>query len=118
MKTLPFGLRTSLKTIAVSGSSMSPQFDDGDWLVFRAIRYDQKGKAPKLHRLINLVGKVIVLERDAMPGIMQIKRVVRVEDSALWVEGDNKQMSTDSRNWGVVRPHEIRGIVMFRYRRG
>ena len=118
MITLPFSLKTSIKAIEVSGSSMSPKYEHGDWLLFRTTRYGQSKKPPKLHTLINLVGKVVVIERDDMPGILQIKRAIRVEESALWVEGDNKFASTDSRNWGVVRPHEIRGVVLLRYKRG
>ena len=116
MSTLPFELKTSLKTIEVSGSSMSPKYHHGDWLLFRSIRFVGRGKAPKLHKLIALVGMVIVVERDEMPGIYLIKRAIRVEESGLWVEGDNKSASTDSRNWGVVRPHEIRGVVLLRYK--
>ena len=118
MSTLPFELKTSLKTIEVSGSSMSPKYENGDWLIFRTLRYADLGRPPKLHKLIALVGRVVVIERDEMPGILQIKRSLRVEDNALWVEGDNKFASTDSRNWGVVRPHELRGVVLFRYKQG
>lgn len=92
---------------------MSPRYEAGDWLLFRTTNYR---KTPKIHQLINLVGKVLVIERDEQPGILLIKRAIRVEESALWVEGDNKFASTDSRSWGVVRPHEIRGVVLFRYK--
>jgi signal peptidase I len=111
------GLRYSLRAIEVSGSSMSPKYESGDWLLFRSVSFPITRKAPKLHKLISLVGRVLVIERDEMPGILQIKRAIRVEESALWVEGDNKAASTDSRNWGVVQPHEIRGVVLLRYKR-
>ena len=38
-------------------------------------------------------------------------------NDGLWVEGDNKSESTDSRHWGVVHDHEFRGVVLFRYKR-
>ena len=104
MPKLPF------QRIVVSGNSMSPTYNDGDWLIFRPI-----GKtSPYILR-----GRVVIFERDDLPGILQIKRGIRVEPASfgLWVEGDNKSASTDSRHWGVVHDHEFRGVVLFRYKR-
>lgn len=103
----------AIRTIEVHGDSMSPTYNPGDWLLFRTLSL---ATAVKLSKLINLVGKVVILERDSMPGILQIKRVIRIEENALWVEGDNKTFSTDSRSWGVVAPTEIRGVVLLRYK--
>lgn len=104
--------RLPFRAIAVSGNSMSPTYNDGDWLLFRTIELlDAKGLRP-------LVGKVIVIERESYPGILLIKRIIRIDDSGIWVEGDNKEASTDSRNWGALSPSEIRGQVLFRYRKG
>ena len=104
--------RLPYRVIAVSGASMSPTYNDGDWLLFRTVEpLVAKGLRP-------LIGKVIVIERESYPGILLIKRVVRIDDAGIWVEGDNKEASTDSRNWGAVSPAEIRGRVLLRYRRG
>ena len=91
---------------------MSPTYNDGDWLLFRRIE-PQTAK-----QLQNLVGKVVVFERESYPGILLIKRVVHIDGSGIWVEGDNKEASTDSRNWGVITPKEIHGAVFLRYKRG
>lgn len=105
MRRLPF------RTIAVSGSSMSPTYSDGDWLIFKMLA---AGKSrPK-----NLVGKVVVLERESYPGVYFIKRVLRSDSTGYWVEGDNSAASTDSRQWGAVSTAEIIGLVLLRYRRG
>ena len=105
MAHLPF------RAIAVSGSSMSPTFNDGDWLFFRVLgRIDAKS-------LPRLVGKVVVIERESYPGVLFIKRVVTVDQVGIWVIGDNQSASTDSRQWGSLAAPEIRGRVLLRYRR-
>jgi len=43
---------------------------------------------------------------------------MRADENGLWVEGDNKDASTDSRTWGLLAPREIVGRVLIRYRRG
>ena len=108
MARLPF---RAFRTIAVSGSSMSPTFNDGDWLIFRSHR---RASAKQVQHLL---GKVVVIERKSYPGIHFIKRVIRADANGIWVEGDNKEASTDSRNWGALTPDEIVGVVLFRYKR-
>ena len=103
--------RLPFRSIAVSGESMSPTFNDGDWLLFRPI-YARNTK-----HLPSLVGKVIVIERESYPGIHLIKRVTKIVDQGLWVEGDNQAASTDSRQWGVITSTELVGVVLLRYRK-
>jgi len=105
MAHLPF------RTIAVSGDSMSPTYNDGDWLLFRRLSRVEMNGAQRL------VGKVVVIERESYPGILLIKRVMRADENGLWVEGDNKEASTDSRTWGVITPQEVVGLVALRYKR-
>ncbi len=89
---------------------MSPTYNDGDWLLFRRLRAVSAAQL--------LVGKVVVIERESYPGILLIKRVMRADENGLWVEGDNKDASTDSRTWGLLAPREIVGRVLIRFRRG
>ena len=104
--------RLPYRTIAVSGASMSPTYNDGDWLLFRTVELlNASGLRP-------LIDKVVVIERESFPGVLLIKRVIRIDSSGIWVEGDNKEASTDSRNWGAITPPEIRGRVLLRYRGG
>lgn len=91
---------------------MSPTYNDGDWLLFRPL------SEVKVNALRRLVGKVVVIERESYPGILLIKRLLRADESGLWVEGDNEDASTDSRAWGLLAPREIVGLVLIRYRRG
>lgn len=107
MARLPF---RAFRTIAVSGNSMSPTYNDGDWLLLKSIvRVDAK-------RASAFIGKVVLIERESYPGILLIKRVKRVDGNQIWVEGDNSDASTDSRDWGAITPEEIVGRVLIRYR--
>jgi nickel-type superoxide dismutase maturation protease len=99
-----------LQTIAVSGNSMNPTFNDGDWLLFSPIKNLGSRQLP------SLVGKVVVIERESYPGIHLIKRVTQVVDGCLWVEGDNLDQSSDSRKWGAINPSEVVGKVRLRYK--
>jgi len=92
------------RAVAVEGRSMLPAYGPGDWLIatpFRRI-------AP---------GDVVVIERRSRPGMLLIKRVVRLEGDKWWVEGDNAEESDDSRTWGAVDRSEIVARIRFRYRR-
>jgi type IV secretory pathway protease TraF len=43
-----------------------------------------------------------------------VKRVIRVSPDGVWVEGDNAEVSRDSRHFGVV-PHEnVLGVLRWR----
>ena len=106
MAALPFRL------IAVNGGSMLPTFSNGDWLLFRTLHLRD------VSHLQPLLGKVVVIERESYPGVHFIKHVKRIDEVGAWVEGDNVDASTDSRQWGALQPTEIVGQVLLRYRRG
>ena len=112
MALLPFRKILPFRAIAVSGNSMTPTYNDGDWLIFKAIRKEG------VSSLQDLVRKVVVIERESYPGIHFIKRVVSADSTGVWVEGDNVEASRDSRQWGALPPEAIIGRVLLRYRRG
>ena len=112
MARLPFRKILPFRAISVSGNSMSPTYNDGDWLIFKALRKEG------VSSLQDLARKVVVVERESYPGIHFIKRVVRADAAGVWVEGDNADASTDSRQWGSLLPEEIVGRVVLRYKRG
>ncbi len=107
--------RVHFKKVEVRGDSMSPNYNDGDWLLFRLL--PAKSKADEL------VGKVVLIQRHSEVGtdFLQVKRVIKVHnnnnEAQIWVEGDNKEKSTDSRSWGALDSSEVIGRLLLRYRR-
>jgi signal peptidase I len=127
MSSLHFNVAKLFKAVELRGDSMSPNFNDGDWLLFRLL--PAKSKSGNL--VGKLIGKVVLIQRQSEIGkdFLQVKRVTQVSDSSgsskssdaikngIWVEGDNKEKSTDSRSWGALDSTEVTGKLMFRYRR-
>ena len=119
MSRVHFSVAKFFKAVAVRGESMSPNYNDGDWLLFRLLPAKSKAKS----KANELVGKVVLIRRRSNVGedFLQIKRVTQVHDdndeARIWVEGDNKSASTDSRNWGALDSDEVIGKLILRYRR-
>jgi signal peptidase I len=120
MTSLHFNVAKLFKAVELRGDSMSPNFNDGDWLLFRLL--------PAKVRVGKLVGKVVLIQRNSDLGkdFLQVKRVIKADESnetnesnetKFWVEGDNKSASTDSRSWGALDSTEVIGKLLFRYRR-
>jgi len=109
MSSLHFNVAKLVKAVVVRGDSMAPSYNDGDWLLFRMLRAKPS----------DLVGKVVLIQRDSHAGkdFLQVKRVTQVTELGIWVEGDNKNASTDSRSWGALEASEVIGKLIFRYRR-
>jgi len=107
--------RAHFKKVEGCGDSMSPNYNEGDWLLFRLL--PAKSKADEL------VGKVVLIQRRSNLGedFLQVKRVTKVHndtnETEIWVEGDNKEKSTDSRSWGALDSSEVIGKLILRYQR-
>ena len=119
MSRVHFNVAKFFKAVAVRGESMSPNYNDGDWLLFRLLPAKSKAKS----MANELVGKVVLIQRESEFGtdFLQVKRVTQVhndnDEARIWVEGDNKSASTDSRNWGALDSDEVIGKLILRYRR-
>ena len=119
MSRVHFSVAKFFKAVAVRGESMSPNYNDGDWLLFRLLPAKSKAKS----KANELVGKVVLIQRESEFGtdFLQVKRVTQVHndnnEARIWVEGDNKSASTDSRNWGALDSDEVIGKLILRYRR-
>ena len=170
------GLPLGFKTVRVSGNSMSPFLNDGDWALFRTITIARPSASAKKQsksraNLRAMQGKVLLVQRRAFgflttgeepTDFLQIKRLRRIDapgtneilghkethssdstssasfsedtvriarnfaqgsaafmagDLGLWVEGDNKAASTDSRNWGYLKPSEVVGVFVLCFKR-
>ncbi|MDP2585569.1 MAG: nickel-type superoxide dismutase maturation protease [Candidatus Levybacteria bacterium] len=85
----------------VEGNSMIPAFKAGDTILVNRLAYFLS--KPK-------VGNAVVLKR----GKFIIKRIAKVEGNKIFVIGDNKKESTDSRNFGWINKKDIVGKVIFK----
>ena len=132
-----------IRAVRVSGHSMSPTLNWGDWVLFRRFHPSALAVSSSATVLANgqhhhkherelrriskkLNQKIVLIARLGAEGqrdLLQIKRVVRVERQpngqiGIWVEGDNAAQSSDSRQWGYLKPDEIIGIYLTRYHLG
>jgi nickel-type superoxide dismutase maturation protease len=98
--------------VAVEGRSMEPELLPGDYLV--AVR------ARSVRR-----GALVVVDHPERPGFDVVKRVTAVAGDTVggttlspgqvWVQGDNRSASSDSRSFGPVGPENVKGVVRLRY---
>lgn len=87
------------RTICVKGRSMEPTLVEGEYLSCNTSR--------KARKSIN-VGDIIVFKKN---GYAVIKRVTKIFRNAYFVVGDNKNHSTDSRQYGSISYKDVIGVV-------
>lgn len=80
---------------------MEPKFKDGDVVLVNRLSYLLS--KPK-------VGDLVALKH----GKYIIKRIRAIEEKQIFVIGDNKKESTDSRKFGWINKKEIVGKVIFK----
>jgi signal peptidase I len=99
-------------TVGVSGNSMSPAYNQGDFLLIRSF-------SGQPHTLS--IGQVYLIQDPNREGVKLLKRLkeTQIEHGVVryWVEGDNKE-SNDSRSWGWLEADKFVGKVLLRYRKG
>ncbi len=101
-------LRSRLPAIAVvDGPSMEPVLRSGDWVLL----------VPR--RRPPAVGSVVVVDHPLRPGMELVKRVEEMVGPAedLWLLGDNRSATTDSRQFGPVPIELLHGRAVARLRR-
>lgn len=100
-------VRRGYRRWEVSGRSMLPALEPGDWLIVEPI-----GPGGRPVR----AGDIVLARDPREPARTLVKRVVRLEDGGLaWLEGDNPAESTDSREFGLVAMEYIEARVRWRY---
>lgn len=90
-----------IQRFTVSGNSMLPTLIEGQDIL--SFNWAYIGRKPE-------VGEIIVLNLN---GKELIKRVTKLVGEEVFVEGDNKQESTDSRDFGAVSMDQIIGKVIY-----
>ena len=107
----------SIERAEVKGLSMAPTLRDGQVIWVRMV------KAPLSRPYLEQIrGRVIIVERDEMPGIYLIKRLEKVHGDLIWIEGDNKdanllELQNDSRRFEWLSSQTIRGIALRKFSR-
>jgi SAM-dependent methyltransferase len=104
-------VRRDLVVVSVFGNSMLPTLRASDTLLCSRSR-------PRL------LGSIVVAERSTTEGriMRHIKRLTglagdvfgakRLTTGLAWIEGDNSQLSTDSREWGPIRIERIAAVAI------
>jgi nickel-type superoxide dismutase maturation protease len=82
----------------VSGLSMIPTLAPGERLLVRR-------DCPIV------LGDIVVFEHANQ---FDVKRVLRIEVDGVFVQGDNDQVSTDSRTYGLIPHDDVLGSVTYR----
>jgi hypothetical protein len=93
---------------------MEPALSEGDWLLFLTFAGLPRAFTRQILRIS--FGKIVLVRRSADSSQLTVKRLVREYDTGYWVEGDNKEASTDSRHYLTVEADEIVGRFLLRYR--
>ncbi|MEB3247477.1 MAG: nickel-type superoxide dismutase maturation protease [Synechococcus sp.] len=89
------------KLLRIDGPSMAPTLTTGDRVLIT------RHRTPAL-------GDVVVAWHPTASGRRLIKRLIRIDASGLWLEGDNPDASTDSRQLGPLPVNLLIGVVVAR----
>ena len=108
------------RRVTVHGWSMAPTLIPGERLLFYRLAYVRR--RPR-------TGEIVLVAHPLRPRLRMVKRVTAVPGQTVgglmhprvlakgeyWVEGDNSDASTDSREFGPVSRREILGRAWVRY---
>lgn len=90
-----------ISKFTINGNSMLPTLKPGQDIL--SFNWAYMGRKPK-------EGDVVVIK---IGGKEMVKRVSKISRSKIFVEGDNKRNSTDSRHFGEVSISQIVGKVVY-----
>lgn len=138
-----FAINFVTARIRVEGSSMEPNFHDGDYVVVNRLTYSigeiQRGdvivfpyplnpEEDYIKRVIGLPGDrvavysgVVYVNGEAIDEVYlsaptsQDLAEQLVPEGSVYVLGDNRDASSDSRSWGPLAIDQILGKAVFRY---
>ncbi len=94
-------MKSPISIFTVHGNSMHPTLHPGQDVL--SFNWAYLGKKPK-------AGDIVVIK---MNGREMIKRIQTIRDRDIFVIGDNKDESTDSRDFGPVKMNQVVGKVIY-----
>lgn len=86
----------------IKGDSMRPTYEPGDRVYVNRLAY--LFKKPK-------IGDIVVIKHPKNKRKKIIKRITKTTHLGYFLVGDNKNQSTDSRYFGIVKKKDIIGKV-------
>jgi signal peptidase I len=137
-------LRLCLLMVTVTGQSMTPTFQDGDRLLvwrrwpahwFRrgqiVVLQQRVSARPELEglqvkRIVALPGEAFTAHPATIRSAMddqpleddeQEEQTWQIRPGQVFVCGDNREQSVDSRTWGPLPQHQVRGVVIMKLAR-
>ena len=81
---------------------MSPTLRENQIVVINRLRY--LFKTPVINDIVAL--------KDPRDGKVLIKRIIKIHNNKYFVQGDNKNYSTDSREFGMIEKGDILGKIL------
>lgn len=88
----------------VVGDSMLPGFLPGSLVLALRKRWQRPGRHMR-------IGDVVIIQHN---GREQIKRIAKLAaDGRVYVLGDNRELSTDSRHFGWLKASAVKGRVIW-----
>ena len=92
-----------LAIVKISGDSMAPTYEPGKLLLVANLATDGVKRTKQLENIA--IDDVVVFTRETQLMVKRVKRINKATNTGqlmIWVEGDNKLESIDSRQWGPI----------------
>tara|TARA_Y100001968_G_C19451898_1_gene769269 strand:- start:5978 stop:6265 length:288 start_codon:yes stop_codon:yes gene_type:complete len=82
---------------------MEPLLNSGDFVIYKPL---------KQAMFLLKRGSIVVAEHPYIANKLILKRIEKIEENGYFLIGDNKESSSDSRNFGIVNSNQIIGIAI------
>ena len=99
-------MRWPMKIYRVTGESMEPTYSPG------AILLGSGWVSPRPGRVAVLDSRACTRRTQSATGRNHIKRIRRIDQHGVWVEGDNAESSIDSRHVGYIGLEHIKAVIV------
>ncbi len=96
-------MKDELFNIKITGDSMSPLFLDEDILTVDPNAYLNVKPS---------IGDIILFEHPYIKNHPLVKKIIKIEENAYYVQGVNTDYSTDSRHFGAIKFEKILGKIL------